>query len=217
MSRDDQRMPEIEYFYSAHSAYAYIGSRALAEICAKFGATLVHKPIRLREVVEACGAQPFPQRTKAHADYYFGRELERWSAFRGVPLINHRPTHHDNDLDLANGMLIAAAAQGADVDALAHAVLENHWRDDGDHANFDNLAAIARSCGVEPNPLLQAALTPEIQARHAANTAEAIERSVFGSPTYIVDGDPFYGQDRLEMMDYAMQGRLPPSPGFANP
>ena len=209
-------MRKIEYFYSAHSAFAYIGSQKLAAICAEHGCVLEHRPIALSPVVEAVGGLSFAVRTRGHVDYYFGREVERWAEFRGVEILNHRPTYHDNSLDLSNGMLIAAVEQGADVDALAHGVLQAHWCDDIDLANGDALASVAQTVGIDPAPLLDAALSAPIQAIHAANTAEAIARSVFGSPTYFVDGDMFYGQDHLEMLERALQKPFAPH-SFKNP
>ena len=195
---------QIEYFYSAHSAFAYLGSKQLMAICTEHRCQLIHRPMELSPVVEAVGSPPFAKRTQAHVDYFFGREIERWAEWRDVPIINHRPTHHDNPLALAHGMLIAAVETGADIDALAHALLEAHWRDDIDLAKPEHLAAAAEAAGVAPAPLLDAALSDPIQAIHAANTREAIERELFGSPTYLVDGDPFYGQDRLELVERAL-------------
>lgn len=209
-------MKEIEYFYSAHSAFAYLGSQRLTEICRANDCRLVHRPIALRPVIDAAGGLPVAGRTKAHIDYFFGREIERWAELRDVPIISYRPTHHDNPLDLPNGMLIAAVEQKADVDALAHALLQTHWRDDADLADAQALSEAATSVGIDPAPLLDAALTPPIQAIHQANTAEAIDRGIFGSPTYFVDGDMFYGQDRLEMLERALT-RPFRSAGFVNP
>lgn len=206
----------IEYFYSAHSAYAYIGSAKLASMCQAHGLALQHRPIALSPVVEAVGGLSFADRTRAHVEYYFGREIERWAEFRGVEILNHRPTYHDNALDLSNGMLIAAIEQGADVDALAHAVLQAHWRDDIDLADRAALHAVAEGVGLEAAPLLDAALSAPIQAIHAANTAEAIARNVFGSPTYFLDGDMFYGQDHLELMERAITTPFAPHT-FQNP
>ncbi|MEJ6709139.1 MAG: 2-hydroxychromene-2-carboxylate isomerase [Amylibacter sp.] len=209
-------MRKIEYFYSAHSAFAYIGSAKLAAICAANECVLEHRPIALSPVVEAVGGLSFDARTRGHVNYYFGREVERWAEMRGVEILNHRPTYHDNSLDLSNGMLIGAIEQGSDVDALAHAFLQAHWRDDIDLADGDALAGVARSVGIDPAPLLDAALSAPVQAIHAANTAEAIARSVFGSPTYFVDGDMFYGQDHLEMLERALQKPFAPH-SFKNP
>lgn len=210
-------MKGIEYFYSAHSAFAYLGSAKLTAIAAASGRRIVHRPMDLRRVVAESGAVPPGRRSKAHMEYFFGREIERWSEERGAPWIGRTPTHHANDIALPNGMLIAGLALGADVDRLAHALLEAHWRHDADLADRTTLAAIARGVGIDPAPLLDRALSAETQATYRANTEEAIRRSVFGSPTYFVDGDMFYGQDHLEMVERALgrayAGRWPRADG----
>ncbi|MBX9946322.1 MAG: 2-hydroxychromene-2-carboxylate isomerase [Reyranella sp.] len=198
-------MQDIEYFYAAHSAFAYLGSARFRAIAAAAGRRIAHKPVDLRRVVAESGAVPFGRRSRAHADYYFGREIERWSEERGAPWIGRIPTHHANDIALPNGMLIAGLTLGLDIDGLAHALLEAHWQRDADLADRSTLAEIGRSAGVDPAPLLDLALSPQVQAIYQANTEEAIRRSVFGSPTYFVDGDMFYGQDRLEMVERALR------------
>jgi len=209
-------MKTIEYFYSAHSAFAYIGSKRVIEISREKNCRLVHRPVELRAVVDAAGGQPTADRTVAHINYFFGREIERWAELRKVAIVDFRPTYHDKPLDLSNGMLIAAIEQGADIDTLSHALLEAHWRDDADLDSRDALAAAATAAGIDPAPLLDAALTPEIQAIHKANTDEAIARGIFGSPTYFVDGDMFYGQDHLEMLERAIDEPFA-VPAFRNP
>ncbi len=196
-------MAEIEYFYSAYSAYAYLGSARFMEVARAAGRRIVHRPINLRPVVAQSGSIPFGERKSSQLVYYFGRETERWAEHRGVAMMKGRPTHHDNDTALCDGMLIAGVLQGHTVDALAHAILEAHWRDDADFADRPTLAALGREVGIDPEPLLDAALSPEVQAIYQANAAEAVERTVLGSPTYFVDGDMFYGQDHLEMVERA--------------
>ena len=209
-------MAVIVYVYSAHSAYAYLGSATLADICQRTGARLVHKPILLSPVVEAQGSQPFGARTQPHVDYFFGREIERWAEYRNVPVINRRPSHHDADYALASGMIIALGETGADADAMAHAILEGHWSDDADLSDVATLGTIAASCGHDPDALLQTAGSAEVQNRLLENSAWAKARNVFGSPTYIVDGDPFYGQDRLELVERAIAQPFAPTT-FKNP
>lgn len=216
MAGADQRRVCIDYIYSAHSAYAYLGAPRLYEICAAHHVVLRHKPILLSPVVEAAGGVPFADRTQPHVDYYFGRELERWSQWRDVPIVNFRPTHHDNPLELPNGVIIAAQEQGADVNAVSFAILQAHWRDDADIADAGVVEACLANAGLEAQPLLDAALSAEVQAIHAANTQAAIQSSVFGSPTYVVDGDPFYGQDRLELVERAVNAPFREL-GFVNP
>lgn len=209
-----ESVKEVEYFYSAHSAFAYLGSARFSDIVAAAGRRIVHRPVDLRRVVAEGGAVPFGRRTRAHAAYYFGREIERWSEERGAPWLGRIPTHHANDITLPNCMLIAGLVRGIEIDGLAHAMLEAHWRDDADLADRNTLAAIGRGTGVDPVPLLDLALSLEVKTIYRANTDEAIRRSVFGSPTYFVDGDMFYGQDRLDMVERALRkpyaGAWPP-------
>ena len=197
-------MAEIEYFYSAHSLYAYIGSRRLTQIAGAAGRTIAHRPMDLRRVVAESGAVPFGKRTQAHRDYFFGREMERWSEERGAPLADSFPRHHANDITLPNCVLIAALEDGRSIDALAYRLLEAHWVEDADLADAATLERLAGEAGWDGASLRQAARSDAVLAQYAANTQEAVERSVFGSPTYFVDGDMFYGQDRLEMVERAL-------------
>ncbi len=175
------------------------------EIAESAGRRIVHKPYDLRRGMESIGAPSFRARSQAHKAYFFGREIERWSEHRSAPLVPFRPTHHDNDITLPNCLLIAVQHHGKNVDGLAHALLQAHWRDDADLADPDTLARLAAGLDLDAPALLEAAQSQSVRAQYAANTNEAIERSVFGSPTYFVDGDMFYGQDRLEMVERAMQ------------
>lgn len=198
-------MQIIEYFYSAHSAYAYIGSARFMGIARASGRAIDHRPIDLRKVVAATGPGPTNSLTPERRAYFSGREIVRWADYRGAALLDGWPRHHDNDITLVNCLLIAGVLKGDNVDALAHALLQAHWRDDADLANPDQLAAIAAAAGHDGATLLAAAESDEVKAQYARNNEEAIARSVFGSPTYFVDGDMFYGQDHLEMLKRALE------------
>ena len=120
-------MSDIEYFYAAHSAYAYFGSARFMAIAAAAGRGIRHVPVDLDRVLEACGSTPFAERPLAVKEYFFNREMERWIEFRGVRSLGRRPTWHHHSPDLTNRVLIAAQRQGTNIDALAHAMLEGHW------------------------------------------------------------------------------------------
>ncbi|QBF30127.1 2-hydroxychromene-2-carboxylate isomerase [Thalassococcus sp. S3] len=197
-------MAQIDYIYSAHSAYAYLGALRLYEICKAHDVVLRHKPVLLSPVVEAAGGLPFAQRSQAHVDYFFGREIERWAEWRDLPVISCRPTFHDNPLELPNGVIITAQEAGLDADAVSFAILQAHWRDDADIADHQTLHALMEGLGLDADALLEVALSPDVQEIHRRNTEEAMEVPVFGSPTYVLDDDPFYGQDRLDMLERAL-------------
>ncbi len=207
-------MRDLIYYYSAHSAFAYLGSQRLMEIVKAHDLTLVHRPIPLSPVVERQGSLPFRARTQAHVDYFFGREIERWAEWRDVPVISHRPTHHDADYGLASGMILALGDRGAAVDAMAHALLEGHWRDDLDLSDRAALAQVAERMGHDPDDLL--ARAADMGGAYARNAEEAIAAHVMGSPTYVLEGEMFYGQDRLELLDRAAARPFAPS-AWVNP
>lgn len=197
-------MSEIEYFYSAHSAFAYLGSARLSEIARTSGHVIVHKPMDLLRVMAESGAGLTRDRSDRHRAYYFGREIERWAEWRNAPVVSGLPTNHREDMTLCNCMLIAALEQGHNIDRFAHRMLEGHWRDNDDLTDRDTLARLAREVDLDSPPLLEAAESSAINAIYVANTEEAISRSVFGSPTYFVGGDMFYGQDHLEFVERAL-------------
>lgn len=208
-------MSKLEYFYAAHSAFAYLGSQKLLDVAANAGVTIVHKPYDLRRALTAIGSTLTSKRSPEHRAYFFGREIKRWSEHRAAPLIAGRPTHHDNDIGLPNCFLIACQAQGGNIDGLAHALLQAHWRDDADLADRATLTVLAKGLDLDGEALLADADTAAVRQTYEANTNEAVERSVFGSPTYFVDGDMFYGQDHLELVERALgkpyAGTWPPA------
>lgn len=195
-------MATIEYFYSAYSAFAYLGARKFAKISK--GHQVIHRPYDISETLKNIGVAGFGKRTPAHRDYYFRGEIERWSEYRDAPVMKGIPTHHSKDISVANCMLIAGIDAGVDLHRLGFAMLQSHWRDNSDLSDRETLLALGRSVDVDAEELLETANTPETRAQYAANTQEAIARSVFGSPTYFVDGDMFYGQDRLELVERAL-------------
>lgn len=197
-------MAEITYYYAAYSSYTYLGSRRFMAIAAAAGRTIVHRPVDLDRVLQGAGSSSFSERSIAFRSYFFRRELERWAEYRGVRTLGRRPTHHAGTPHLANRMLIAAADEGRGIDALAHRFLEAHWAEDANPYDEATLIALTAGQGYDGEALLARAKGAAVAEQYEANTCEAIERSVFGAPTYVVDGDLFYGQDRLELVERAL-------------
>jgi len=204
-------LPLIEHFFSAHSAFAWLGIRRLEAIAMERGRRIRHVPVPLDPLLEAAGAVPFRARPPGHVTHFFGREIARWSEIRGRPWIGRMPTHHHADYHLANRVLIAAEIAGHDPGPLAADMLTAHWEADADLSDRGALSGLLAARGL-PDPLIAAADAPEAVQRHDANRDEAITRSVFGSPTYFVDGDMFYGQDRLDQVDRACLRPYAPTP-----
>ncbi len=204
--------PEIEYFYSAHSSFAYLGSAELMALAGRVGRRIVHRPMDLNRVLKERGSPAFAERDRDYVRYHFRREIWRWAEFRGVPIMDRRPSHHDKDYNLANRVLIASIEAGADTDRLAHSFLAGHWNEDADLSDPETLVGLAARAGCDGAALLQAAGRESVAATYEANTAAAIAARMFGSPTYVVDGDLFYGQDHLVLVERACRQPFGPSP-----
>lgn len=197
-------MKTIEYFYSTRSIYAHFGAQRIVDLARRFGRRLVHFPVDLSRVVPAAGSLPFDKRSAAHKAYQFGREIERWSEYLGIPALVD-PVHHFGDRKLSAGVILAAQTAGADVDRLHVDMLTALWRDDRDLSSADVLGGLVAGVGADAKAILDAARSDSNQARFRQCTEEAVAAGVPGSPTYIVDGELFYGQDRLMMVERALE------------
>ena len=205
-------MKTIEYYYSTRSIYAYFGAQRIVDLARRYGRRLIHRPVDLSRVVPAAGSLAFDKRSAAHKAYQFGREIERWSEYLGIPALVD-PVHHFGDRTLSAGVILAAQAAGADVDRLHVDMLTALWRDDRDLSSVEVLTGLVSSVGADAKAILDAARSADIQAGFNQCTELAIADGVPGSPTYIVDGDLFYGQDRLMMVERALERPFaPPGP-----
>lgn len=199
----------IEYFYATYSSYTWLGSAKLKEIADAAGRRIVHRPVDLHRILEGAGSSAFSERTAEFKNYFFNREIERWASFRGLRTLGRRPKWHHHGYDLSNRVVVAAVLDGHNADDLSHGFLNGHWADDADLSDKETVANIIESVGLDSEALLQRAGADDVASQYEANTVEAIERNVFGSPTYFVDGDMFYGQDRLELVEHALKQPFP--------
>lgn len=194
----------IDYYLSLISPFAYLGGQELALIAARHDASVNVYPIQLAKIFPVSGGLPLPKRAKQRQDYRL-LELARWRDYRGVPL-NLHPKFFPAEENLAARLIIAARQNGQDALALSNAVLKAVWADDRNIADPGTLVAIASEAGFEGDSLMGAAEHPAIAGIYDADTDNAIEIGIFGSPTYVVDGELFWGQDRLGFVERKVDG-----------
>ncbi|MFO1325460.1 MAG: 2-hydroxychromene-2-carboxylate isomerase [Burkholderiales bacterium] len=188
----------IDYYFATVSPWTYLGHDRLLAIAARHGAQVVPKPMNLGDVFPVSGGLPLSKRAPQRQAYRLV-ELKRWSEFLGVP-INIQPKFFPANGDLAARWVLAAAETNAQAAlALAGAIGRALWVDERDIADASTLAAAARACKLDATSL--AARAPDMSARYLAMTKEAIDRGVFGAPTYVYQDELFWGQDRLDFLD----------------
>lgn len=200
--------PQIEYYFSFISLWSYVGSHVFYELANKHHADIVFKPVDLLAVFAAGGGKPVKQRALPRQAYRLV-EMLRWREIRGIDLVLH-PKYYPADPAVAHRMLLAALRDGQDVRAFVHACLRAVWADELDIADPATLRRLASDSGLDGDRLLTQAAETELHKQEAALTQEAIARQVFGAPFYVYRNEPFWGQDRLDLLDLAISsGRSP--------
>ncbi|WP_282607343.1 2-hydroxychromene-2-carboxylate isomerase [Pelagibius sp. Alg239-R121] len=193
---------QIDYYLSLISPYCYLGGEQLADIAKKHGATVNVKPIDLSQVFPKTGGLPLAKRAPERQAYRFV-ELARWSKHLAMPL-NLKPRFFPAAEGVAARMVLAMSKTGGDSLRLANAFGRAVWAEERDIADSQCLLDVARDCDLDGTALLEAAARTELEVQIEALTREAVERGVFGVPSYQFNGELFWGQDRLSFLDRAL-------------
>ncbi len=195
-------MAEITCFFSPQSGYAYLGHERLRTIARERGARIVWRPVDILKVF-AEGGSTAPAKQSPQRNAYRKKDVTRWAALRGIP-INVNPAHWPTDTLPACRMIAAALADGIDAGDFIGACLGAVWAENLQISELPTLIALADAVGLDGAALAAKAAGPEAQALVEKNTADAVAAGVFGSPSYIVDGELYFGQDRLDFVAAAL-------------
>lgn len=189
----------IEYFFSLNSPWSYMGSARLAAIAARHGAQIAVRPVKLGTVFSETGGVPLAKRSPERQAYRFV-ELQRWSRYLNLPIVLE-PKHFPVNESAAAHLVIAAELAGFNALALAGAIGGALWNRDQDIADWRVIDDTALELGIGAEDLRQRFSVAEISDIYDANTRAALAKGVFGAPTYVLNGELFWGQDRLEFLD----------------
>jgi 2-hydroxychromene-2-carboxylate isomerase len=194
----------VEYFFAPQSPWAYLGHERLGSLAKAHGAQIDLKPCDLGKVFGVSGGLPLAKRAPQRQAHRLV-EMKRWSEYLQLPL-NLHPKFFPVSGDAAAKLIIATRlAHGTDAAfALTGAVMRAVWAEERNIADADTLATIAQECELDGKMLLKSSETASVQAEYDRHTDAAISANVFGSPWYVLDGEGFYGQDRLEFLERAL-------------
>lgn len=189
----------VDYYLFLLSPWSYLGINRIDELVKKHDLKINYKPIDVMQTFENMGGVP-PMKRHPSRQRFRMDELKRWSAYLNVPM-NFEPAHFPTNQAFAAKMAIAA---GDDAGPFSNACLTAVWAEEKDIADVDTLRAIATSCGLDADALVASAESDDIANRFQAITDEAHGRDVFGSPTFVYEGENFWGQDRIDFLDRAL-------------
>lgn len=191
----------VQYYFAPNSPWTYLGHLRFWDIARKHGATVEVLPMDLGgKVFPQSGGLPLAKRAPQRQAYRLV-ELKRFSEHLHAPM-NLQPKFFPVNPDDAAKLIIAVELHDGS-DAAMHitdAVLRAVWVDERNIADEATLAVLLKEREL-PARRLEDAHSQAVAERYEANTARAIEAGVFGAPSYVVDGEIFWGQDRLDFLD----------------
>jgi 2-hydroxychromene-2-carboxylate isomerase len=211
----------LEFHYDFSCPYAYLASTQVRALAERAGAKLVYAPFLLGGVFKAIGnhvGQRAPARVRTDA-----LDLSRWAEHWGVTL--EFPPGHPNRTTTA----LRAALAGDDLPRATHALFEAYWVEKQDLSNLASLTGVLDRAGFDGARLVARAQDDDLKAELRRRTDAALERGIFGAPTFFADGAMYWGQDRLDFVAQALgldawdepgdafSHEAPTSPGASSP
>ena len=196
----------VDYYFAPQSPWAYLGHQRLRDVARAAGAAIRVMPVDLGgKVFPISGGLPLGQRAPQRQAYRLV-ELQRFSQYLGAPL-NLKPRYFPVGGDDASRLIIAVdLLQGAEAAMdITGAVLSAVWAQERNIADPALLAQLLTEQGL-PDQAMEKAQTQEVQERYESYTQQAIAAGVFGAPSYVVEGEIFWGQDRLDFLQRRLAG-----------
>ena len=194
----------VDYYFTPQSPWTYLGHARFAAIAASAGATVRVRPVDFGAVFPVSGGLPLGKRAPQRQAYRLV-ELARFSQHLGLPLIPKPKFFPVSGDDAAR--LVIAVDQHDGVEAamtLCATLFAAVWVNERNIADPKHLEAMVVECGLAPQRIAQSQ-SQAVQERYEQYTQEAIDAGVFGAPSYVVDGEIFWGQDRLDFVAAALQ------------
>jgi 2-hydroxychromene-2-carboxylate isomerase len=190
----------IDYYASLNSPWTHLGAARIEELATKYGASLRIWPVDFATIFPASGGLPLPKRAPQRQAYRL-MELRRWRDFLGVP-INIQPKFFPASEALTGPCVVALRETQGDAPAikLAHRVLRAVWQDELNPDDPATLARLITEIGLDADAVIRLAGEPRWTERRTADTRMALDRGVFGAPSYVIADEIFWGQDRLEFV-----------------
>jgi 2-hydroxychromene-2-carboxylate isomerase len=193
----------LDFYFDFSSPFAYLGSARIEAVVADAGATMTWKPLLLGALFKSIGTpvvpiQAFPASKRRHAMV----DLTRWADAFEVPL------QWPSRFPMNTVKPLRVALQLDDMAPWVHRVMRAYWAEDRDISSDDVLTGLCAEAGVDPG-LVAETRNPLVKELLRDATQSAQDAGVFGVPTCVVDGQLYWGQDRLDFVRRALDGWNP--------
>jgi 2-hydroxychromene-2-carboxylate isomerase len=190
----------IDYYVSLNSPWTHLGGGRIEAMAAANGATMRIYPVDFGTIFAASGGLPLPKRSPQRQAYRL-QELPRWRDYLGIPIQVQPKFFPSNELPAATCVIALRETMGDEpAIKLAHRVLKALWQEEKNPGDTATLASLITDIGLDADQVLQSASDPKWLERRRADSQAALDRGVFGAPSYVIGDEIFWGQDRLEFV-----------------
>jgi 2-hydroxychromene-2-carboxylate isomerase len=198
----------LDYYFSMVSPWAYIGHATFMDLVRRHQVSVIYKPVALGSVFAETGGLPLAKRHPVRQRYRMF-ELQRWRERRKLKF-ELRPKYWPFDVALADRFVIATVERGLDPEAFMRKAFSAVWEEERNLADEATLTAIAADAVLPASELVAEAKSDATQRLYEQNFHDAVGADVFGSPCYVLEGEVFWGQDRLDLLNDALTSGRPP-------
>jgi 2-hydroxychromene-2-carboxylate isomerase len=199
---------QVDYYFSFQSPWAYIGHNLFQQVAKAHDLKVNYKPVVLVDLFSETGGLPLMKRHPVRQRYRMV-ELQRWRDKRGLKF-HLQPANWPFNARLADGVVIAAIEAGLDPEPLMRRGFAAVWEDQLNLTEAATLIKLADDSGLPGRQLVERSGSAEVSTAYEQNRQDALAADVFGSPVYVLDGEVFWGQDRIELLADALKsGRAP--------
>ncbi len=196
-------MSDIDFYFDFSSPYSYIASERIEELAARYGHHVVWKPMLLGVIFKTTGGVPLTMAHPWRAKYSV-MDFARSAEFHGVtfrqPSKFPQPTQN-----VARALLWLQRNDPDKAAAFAHEAFRELFARDGDLTAPETLERLARAVGADPQSLAAATQDPAIKQALVDVNDEAARLVIFGAPTFFLDGEKFWGADRMPYLERRLQ------------
>jgi len=198
MSETPARGAPIEFWFDFASGYAYFAALEIEALAERYGRTVVWRPFTLGTAFKVTGAQGL-SRTPLKRDYAC-RDWQRLARLKGVPF-SLPENHPRTGLPAIRAFYHVERNDAHAATALAKRIITGYFQNGFDTDDPDAIATAATPLGIDRDAILAGIADPAVKTIARQHGEQAVARGVFGSPWIFVDGEPFWGSDRLPMVE----------------
>ena len=188
-------MKNIDFYFSIGSTYTYLSVTRMLDVEKKHQVKFNWLPFSVRSIMKEMNNIPFPKE-KMNKVNYMWRDIERRA--EGYGFFAKTPVPYPlTEFDLANKLALLGLKEGWGVDYIR--LTYKRWFQEGkEPATEPNISEIFKELKIDKEKAIKDANSSEIDKQYLKNTESARENKVFGSPSFIVNGEIFWGDDRME-------------------